>query len=57
MIMYFYYFVFLFVCNLYIHRMQYHQTRIQRYDHHKEHTEVKKQCILRYSLIVIGCLI
>ena len=27
--------------------------RIQRHYHHKEHTEVKKQSILRYPLIVI----
>ena len=27
--------------------------RIQRHHHHKEHSEVKKQGILRYSLIII----
>ena len=33
-------------------RIQYHTARIQRH-HHKEHTEVKKQSILSYPLIVI----
>ena len=34
-------------------RIQYHTARIQRHYHHKEHTEVKKQSILSYTLIVI----
>lgn len=33
--------------------VQYDSAHVQRHDHHKEHTEVKKQCILRYSLIII----
>lgn len=33
--------------------IQYHTARIQRHHHHKEHTEVKKQGILNYPLIVI----
>ena len=31
-------------------RIQYHTARIQRHYHHKEHSEVKKQSILRYLL-------
>lgn len=33
--------------------IQYHTARIQQHYHHKEHTEVKKQSILSYPLIVI----
>lgn len=33
--------------------IQYDTARIQRHNHHKEHTEVKKQSILSYPLIVI----
>lgn len=33
--------------------IQYHTARIQRHHQNKEHTEVKKQSILSYSLIVI----
>ena len=36
-------------------RIQYDTARIQRYHNHKEHTEVKKQSILSYPL-VIWCL-
>lgn len=35
-------------------RIQFDSARIQRHHHHKEHSEVKKQSILRYSLVVIG---
>lgn len=31
-------------------RIQYHTVRIQPHHHHKEHSEVKKQSILRYLL-------
>lgn len=31
-------------------RILYHTVRIQRHHHHKEHSEVKKQGILRYLL-------
>ena len=34
-------------------RIQYDTARIQRHHHHKEHTEVKKQSILSYPLIII----
>lgn len=34
-------------------RFQYHTARIQRHYHNKEHTEVKKQSILSYLLVVI----
>lgn len=37
-------------------RIQFDAARVQRHHHHKEHSEVKKQSILRYSLVVIGCL-
>lgn len=33
--------------------IQYHTARIQRHHHHKEHTEVKKQSILSYLLIIV----
>jgi len=33
-------------------RIQYHTARIQRHHHHKEHSEVKKQGILNYSLFI-----
>ena len=33
---------------LHSQRIQYHTARIQRHHHHKEHSEVKKQRILRY---------
>ena len=32
--------------------IQYHTARIQRHHHHKKHSEVKKQSILRYSFII-----
>lgn len=35
---------------LHSQHIQYHTARIQRHYHHKEHTEVKKQSILRYLL-------
>lgn len=35
-------------------RIQYDSALIQQHHHHKEHSEVKKQSILRYSLVVIG---
>ena len=38
---------------LHSQRIQYDTARIQRHHHHKEHTEVKKQSILRYSFIII----
>ena len=34
-------------------RIQYHTVRIQRHHHHKEHSEVKKQGILSYPLVII----
>lgn len=34
-------------------RIQYHTARIQPHHHHKEHSEVKWQRFLRYSLVVI----
>lgn len=34
-------------------RIQYHTARIQLHYHAKEHTKVKKQSILSYTLIVI----
>lgn len=33
--------------------IQYDSARVQLHDHHKEHAEVKKKRILRYSLVVI----
>ena len=33
-------------------RIQFDSARVQRHHHHKEHSEVKKQSILRYSLVV-----
>lgn len=38
---------------LHSQRIQYDTARIQRHHHHKEHTEIKKQSILSYSLVVI----
>lgn len=38
---------------LHSQRIQYDTARIQRHHHHKEHTEVKKQNILSYPLIII----
>ncbi len=38
---------------LHSQRIQYHTARIQRHYHHKEHTEVKKQSILSYPLVII----
>lgn len=38
---------------LHSQRIQYDTARIQRHNHHKEHTEVKKLSILSYPLIVI----
>ena len=35
---------------LYPQRIQYHTVSLQRHNHHKEHSEVKKQSILRYLL-------
>lgn len=34
-------------------RIQYNSARVQRHDHHKKHSEVKKLRILRYSFVVI----
>ena len=34
-------------------RIQYDTARLQRHHHHKEHSEVKKQSILNYPLIII----
>ena len=34
-------------------RIQYDTARIQRHHHNKEHSEVKKQSILSYPLVVI----
>ena len=53
MILFFYYFVFLFICDLYFHRMQYPLTRIQRCDHQEQHTEIQEKRILRYLFVVI----
>ena len=41
---------------LHSQRIQYDTARIQRHQHHKEHTEIKKQSILSYQLVVIWCL-
>ena len=38
---------------LHSQRIQYDTARIQRHHHHKEHSEVKKQSILRYPLVII----
>lgn len=38
---------------LYSQRIHYDTACIQRHRHHKEHTEVKKQSILSYPLVVI----
>ena len=38
---------------LHSQRILYDTARIQRHQHHKEHTEVKKQSILSYPLIII----
>ena len=38
---------------LHSQRILYDTARIQRHHHHKEHTEVKKQSILSYPLVVI----
>ena len=38
---------------IHLQRIQYHTARIQRHYHHKEHTEVKKKRILRYTFIII----
>ena len=37
-------------------RIQYDSARVQRHHHHKEHSEVKLQRILCYSLVIICCL-
>ena len=34
-------------------RIQYNSARVQRHDHHKKYSEVKKLRILRYSFVVI----
>lgn len=38
---------------LHSQRIQYDTARIQRHHHHKEHSEIKKQGIFRYSLVII----
>lgn len=37
---------------LHSQNIQYDTARIQRHHHHKEHTEVKKQSILRYTFVI-----
>ena len=38
---------------LYTQCILYDSTRIQRYDHQEQHSEVKQQRILRYSFVII----